>query len=827
MHADYSVQLSDWGYQHAGRTDWVARHLSLTIPAGQHVLLLGASGIGKSTILEAMAGLLGSSSSDQDEDGGLSEGHLLVGGIPADQARGRVALMLQDPFSQAVLQRVGDNVAFGLENRGVPREHIWPRVKESLSQVGLGDLELNRQTAHLSGGQMQRLALAGALCMKPGVLLLDEPTANLDPDGAQQVVHAVHDVTRSHPTTLMVVEHHAELWLDMIDRVIILAHEEGSNGTHGTNNGKNGGSDECSRDEGSCDDASYRTIILADGTPDDVFSSDLDFDDLGIWVPQKYVAGRAQRQRERARLMSFDDDSSSSDSPVVLSTKDLAIGHSHTPIAEHIDARFQSGQITALVGQNGAGKSTFALTLAGLLNQKAGHVVASQQLRSGLASADPHDWSSPQLARRVSYVFQDPEHQFVTSHVIDEVEVGLRIALKQRGTEDTAVSDDAISNDAISDDAITAQAERLLNQFGLSRYRDVNPYTLSGGEKRRLTVAAALAAAPHVLLLDEPTFGQDRRTWLEMVHFIRRVAHRGVCVIVVTHDRELVTTLADHVLHVGTDQRADIRTSPVQQRAEKPRPASVSRVLACMNPAVRLLSALAIGFPMVLSLDVVSAAVFCALCLLLLLILGFRPCFIARHTWPILVAVPWSFLAVLLYGKIGGAIFLQWGPIHISERSIWLASATVFRILGSTLPAVLFLLGTDTTDLADALSQVLHLPDKFVYGGLVGTRMISVLQSDWQALSQARRSRGLGQRNRFRRFFPQAFAFLVLSIRRSTQVATAMQARGFDFDTPRSHARLSRASRTDWLFLALCCAIPIIALIVSACVGTFAFLGGK
>ena len=181
----------------------MARNLNLYVPAGQHVLLLGASGIGKSTILAAAAGLIGAASSGsaaassasatagaQDEEGGQSEGEVLIGGRAAREARGECALMLQDPDSQAVLQRVGDNVAFGLENIGTSPDLIWGKTRDGLAQMGLADMELHHSTAHLSGGQMQRLALAGAVVMEPGVLRLDEPTANLDPEGAEQVVTA-------------------------------------------------------------------------------------------------------------------------------------------------------------------------------------------------------------------------------------------------------------------------------------------------------------------------------------------------------------------------------------------------------------------------------------------------------------------------------------------------------------------------------------------------------------------------------------------------------------------------------------------------------------
>ena len=238
-----ALQFDHWGYRHASRKHFAVRGLDLKIHAGEHVLLLGASGIGKSTILEGAAGLLGDETGQtdasrvnnaaegeppvavEDADGGITEGAIRVGGIEVHAARGKVGLVLQDPDAQAIFQRLGDNVVFGPENLNVPRDLAWQRVDEALNAVGLAGVQLDRSVMHLSGGQMQRLALAGALAMRPEVLLLDEPTANLDPDGVVQVVGAVDDVLRQTHATMVLVEHRADRWIDMIDRVVVLGLE--------------------------------------------------------------------------------------------------------------------------------------------------------------------------------------------------------------------------------------------------------------------------------------------------------------------------------------------------------------------------------------------------------------------------------------------------------------------------------------------------------------------------------------------------------------------------------------------------------------------------
>ena len=867
--------FENWGYRHASRHNFAVRGLNLTIQAGQRVLLLGASGIGKSTILSGAAGLIGNDVARkgnatlvEDADGGVSEGRVLVDGVSVRKARGRVGMVLQDPDAQAIFQRLGDNVAFGPENMNVPRGEIWDRVRESLEKVGLDGLQLHRATAHLSGGQLQRLALAGALAMQPSVLLLDEPTANLDPDGTRQIVGAVRAVLDSTRATMVLVEHHAEPWIDMIDRVVVL----GLDGEGVANN-------ETSRDETVHDDdiaraASSHTVIVADGTPDEVFTrADLDFEDLGIWLPERYKKNVKSSANESSVSNSSVSKSSESNSSanaessekyyencdpaegygeVLLSTKDLAISHNDTPIAQHINLEFKAGQITALVGANGAGKSTLSLTLAGLLPAVGGEVVAGEELAKGANGTDPMKWKSPDLAKRISYVFQNPEHQFACGSVLDEVMLG------------------PLRTGAPASEA-RVKAEELLKRFRLDRYAKANPYTLSGGEKRRLTVAASLAAAPRVLILDEPTFGQDHKTWLQIIRLIASLRSEGVSIIVVTHDRELVEALGARLVELvpesgegksaatsdadaspaaassavadaessafsesseaisATTDATDIsriKVSAVNNRNEEAKLSSRSPLLASLNPVYRIFGAFIVSMPLMFTLDCLSASVALVLEFAIFACIKLTPLRVIRLSWPVWVGAPTSALTVLLYGKSGGNTWFQWWLMHATDRSALLAVATSLRILAIGIPAIVTVIGLDATDLADAFSQVLHLPDRFVYGGLAGIRLFGVLQDDWAALTASRRSRGLGDERRLRAFFPQSFALLVLSIRRSTTLAVAMEARGFGGAGERSHARVSRVHVRDWLFLVVCALVPLVAVAAALYFGTFAFLGG-
>ena len=807
------LRFDNWGYRHASRRYFSVRGLNLTVEAGQRVLLLGASGIGKSTILEGAAGLLSSNGYERqdpgqedgimvDAEGGATEGHVFVDDVPVREAIGRVGLVLQDPDAQAVFQRLGDNVAFGPENLHVERGEIWRRVDSSLAAVGLQGLQLHRSVTHLSGGQMQRLALAGALAMRPSVLLLDEPTANLDPDGVTQVVTAVRDVLDEFHSTMVLVEHHAEPWIDLIDRVIVLGSQTDQDAANGQER---------------------HTVIMADGTPDEVFRDpNLDFARLGIWVPRRYMRGECR--------IGAIHTGSEPDYPAcegtgepVLCTKNLAIGRNGKAVAAGIDLAFKQGQITALVGANGAGKSTLALTLAGLLEPVDGEVSASGELAAGAHGVHPGDWKSTELASRISYVFQNPEHQFATGSVLDEVMLGpLRVGVEESQARE--------------------RARTLLRRFDLLRYENANPYTLSGGEKRRLTVAAALASAPRVLILDEPTFGQDRCTWMQMVQLIHGLRSDGVSIIVVTHDRELVTALGARVIELqpensrrewepaqdGHDDSAGdgvVAVTSVNTRDEAERQSSRSPFLASLNPAYRLIGGFLAALPMLLSLDWLSSGTMLVLEFAVLAVIGITPWRTVRSTWPVFVGAPFSALAVLLYGKSGGDTWWQWGLMRVTDRSAELALATALRILAIGIPAIIAVLGIDVTDLADSFSQILHLPDRFVYGGLAGMRLFSVLQDDWAALSASRRSRGLGDDNALRAFLPQSFALLVLSIRRSTTLATAMQARGFGGTGPRSHARVSEVHVRDRVFLAACLALPVASLCLALRFGTFSFFG--
>ncbi|MGY4857140.1 ABC transporter ATP-binding protein [Cryobacterium sp. AP23] len=474
------VTATGWGWRHAGRSRPAVSGLDLDIQPGERVLVLGPSGAGKSTLMHALAGVLG------DDEDGDETGELLVDGQRPSRARGRVGLVLQDPDSQVVLARVGDDVAFGCENLAVPRAEIWPRVTRALAEVGL-DLPLRHPTSALSGGQKQRLALAGVLAMQPGLVLLDEPTANLDPDGVIEVRDAVLRSVQGSGATLIVIEHRVKVWQDVVDRVIVLDPAGG---------------------------------ILADGPTADVLTAQGErLAAAGVWIPSHPPA---RPDRNHVAATSAD---------ILLRGEGLAVGRvpfarkQAVVVADGLDLDVRGGQAMTISGPNGTGKSTLALTLAGLLAPAGGHLTAGAGLADGLGTA-PHRWRSRALLARIGTVFQDPEHQFLAGTVHAELAVGPRAL-------------------GLSPAAQTERVDALLHRLRLDHLADANPFTLSGGEKRRLSVATVLATRPRLLVLDEPTFGQDSRTWAELVRLLAELLDTGTAVVAVTHDDDFVGALAD------------------------------------------------------------------------------------------------------------------------------------------------------------------------------------------------------------------------------------------------------------------------------------------
>jgi energy-coupling factor transport system ATP-binding protein len=451
--------------------------VDLRLEPGERVLLLGPSGAGKSTLLAALAGLLDPS------DAGEQEGAVTLDGRPAREARARAGLVLQDPEAALVMGRAGDDVAFGLENRGVPTAEIWPLVDAALAAVGF-PYGRDAGTAALSGGEQQRLALAGIIALRPGLLLLDEVTANLDPDGVALVRAVLTRVLDETGATAVVVEHRVEQVADLVTRAVVLSPGGG---------------------------------VVADGSPDEVFGRQgAALAAGGVWVPGHHPVVRRK--------------AAAPPGPVLVTAEGARFrypGAARDALAS-TDLALAAGAAVALTGPNGSGKSTLALAMAGLLRPTGGEVRAEPSLDPPRPPRPLWRWRGRDLVRRIGTVFQDPEHQVVTTTVRDELLVG---PLRSGATAASA----------------HARADELLQRLGLAALAAANPYTLSGGEKRRLSVATAIATSPRVVVADEPTFGQDAQTWAELVGLLADLRDSGTALLLVTHDAALVEAVADEM----------------------------------------------------------------------------------------------------------------------------------------------------------------------------------------------------------------------------------------------------------------------------------------
>ena len=385
--------------------------------------------------------------------------------------------MLQDPETQLVMARAGDDVAFGLENHCVPTAEIWPRVHRALAQVGFPYPE-DRATAALSGGEKQRLAIAGILALRPRVLLLDEPTANLDPDGARAIRGVLARIAERRDVTMVVVEHRLADLLPLIDRVVVI--EAG------------GG-------------------VVADGPADAVFAREGErLKGLGVWVPGPPPAAPPRR-------------TAPGDEAIAARDLTYLYPRSDVPALDGVTATVRRGSALAITGPNGSGKSTLAMLLAGLLRPQGGEVRAFGE--------DPSRLSPRALVRRIGTVFQDPEHQLVAARVDDELRIGPRAV-------------------GLPNDEIERRVRELLERLDLQKLAAANPFTLSGGEKRRLSVGTALATFPGTLVLDEPTFGQDRRTFAELLALLAEFRDGGGAIAFASHDELFVDAFADERLRL-------------------------------------------------------------------------------------------------------------------------------------------------------------------------------------------------------------------------------------------------------------------------------------
>ncbi|WP_261165453.1 ATP-binding cassette domain-containing protein [Microbacterium sp. Marseille-Q6965] len=706
------------------------REVSLEIRPGEVVLLLGPSGSGKSTLALTLNGLV-PHHIDADVEGVVRiDGRDVAASSPARLST-RVGMVFQDPDAQLVASSVLDEVAFGLENLLLDPAEVMARSEEALRRVGLWERR-HDDPDELSGGGKQRLAIACALAMRSPLLVLDEPTANLDPAGARDVYDALAALVAAGDHAILLVEHDIDAALPLATRVVVL-------------------------------DGDGR--LVQDGSPGEVLAGHAaELRALGVWLPR-------EGEPAYAPVAGPDDDAG----PPAVSARGLTVrtgrGRARRALIRDVSLDIPAGSFTAVVGPNGAGKTTLAQALAGVVPPPRGTV--------RVAGLDAGAAPPRRLAERVGFVFQNPEHQFVAHTVRGELEHSLRHV--PRAERDSRV-------------------DAMLARFGLPEHAERHPYRLSGGQKRRLSVATALIAGADrpggVLVLDEPTFGQDRARADELLTLLDELHARGTTIVVVTHDLRLVAAHATHIavmdggeltafgpahetLPAVRDLFARPRPGEPAGTARDEAPATRRAPLERLDPLARLVAVLPALIGVVFTRDVATPAALALLSALVLLIGARRD---RRLALWLAAALPAMFVVL-------SAGFALWtDPLT--------GTATGTRLTAMLAIALVPGLTTSGPELVRALVRHLRLPYRIGYAALAAYRFAPRLRRELGIIRAAHRVRGTGG-TWLSRTVTSLVPLMAGAIRHAERVALAMDARAFGAHSTRTERHVPRWRPVD------------------------------
>jgi len=554
------IEVRDFSFSYSGSGGWQLQRIGTSIRRGEKVAVMGATGAGKSTLAMALNGLIPHHHEGQYEGEVRVEGRVVADTAVLDTVR-TVGLVMQDAEAQITGQTVLTDAAVAPANFGLAREEVLDRARAALGSVGMTGLEA-RDTSQLSGGQRQRLAIAGIIAMRSDVLVLDEPTSELDPSGTEEVFSVVDELSVSRDATLVLIEHEPELIGEWADRLLVL----------------------------------HQGRLVFDGPPADFFSDTARVAAASLRAPQvaaaaqglatagytgeipvtlpraidvlpRWSADRAHARAERTTVAPGE--------PVIEA---IGLGHVYpggVAALAGVDVTIGAGEFVAVLGRNGAGKTTFARHLNGLLRATSG------SLR--IAGAEVAERPVSELARHVGYVFQNPDHQIFALSVRDEVAYGLR-------------------NQGWDDARITERVDAVLDQVGMSEFAARHPFTLGKGERQRLAVASVLALEPEVLVIDEPTTGQDWEGAQAMMRLVEELSAAGHTIVMITHDMTLVARHARRAL-VFADGRLIADDAPL---ALFSRPDVLERGMLVAPQITRLASALGCPHPVATVEDFLS-----------------------------------------------------------------------------------------------------------------------------------------------------------------------------------------------------------------------------
>ncbi len=465
------LQVENFSFDYENIEKPLVDQLCLTLYENEVTLLMGASGSGKSSLALCLNGLY------PDAVEGFSSGDIYFHGknirdLKKGELNQHIGFVFQDPESQFCMITVEDELAFTLENRKIPGSEMSACISEALQAVGMEDFK-NNKIHELSGGQKQKIALAAVLLLEPELLILDEPTANLDPVSSLEFIGLIKRIQKERGLSVLIIEHQADDWLELVHRVIVI--------------GKDG-------------------KVIADEDAEALFSEKQQLlRQEGVFLPKQFTDSSGLEWKGDSPPLPTNE--------IILSMENMTFNRKGQSILKEINMELYRGEFIAVIGENGAGKSTLLQLMAGLLTPKKGNISFMNQ--------PIERWNENELRKRMGYVFQNPEHQFITDTVYDELTFGMKL-------------------NGYTEEELEVTAAHLMKQYHLEKHRYSNPFSLSGGQKRRLSVATMLDETPDLLLFDEPTFGQDASTTQELMHMIRQLKENGTTIVFITHDMDIV-----------------------------------------------------------------------------------------------------------------------------------------------------------------------------------------------------------------------------------------------------------------------------------------------
>lgn len=501
------IELKDFSFQYKAQSEPTLKNLNLTIYKGEKVLIVGPSGSGKSTIGQCLNGII------PNIYKGTSSGQFLIQGKEAFnlsiyEKSHLVSTVLQDTDGQFIGLSVAEDLAFALENDMVELGTMKERVQSWAERLDLMKL-LDHRPQDLSGGQKQRVSLAGVLIDESPILLFDEPLANLDPKSGQDIIDLIDQIHEEQGTTTIIIEHRLEdVLYRPVDRVILI------------NQGQvlfNGRPDELLRTtllaENGIREPLYLTALRQLGQDINQLEhldrlDDIQLDDVNCVIPEATFT----KTGEAEELLKLEQIS-------------FAYQENH-PILKNISLTIPKGQRLAIVGKNGAGKSTLAKAICGFITTEGQYTSRGEDIKQE---------SVKERAERVGYVLQNPNQMISTNMIFDEVALGLRL----RG---------------ISEEDIKERVYQALKTCGLYEFRKWPISALSYGQKKRMTIASILVLGPEILVLDEPTAGQDQRNYTDIMEFLDSLQEKGHTIVMITHDMQLMLDYSDRALVVSDGQ---------------------------------------------------------------------------------------------------------------------------------------------------------------------------------------------------------------------------------------------------------------------------------